>query len=288
MTRRSAAALLLGARAWASPAKRLDRVIGEIPGAALLVDVPARALIAVHGADVAGALLAPPGSAIKPFTIDALLGGGKLRERDTFACPGTLAIGGRSFNCSHPVIAAPIDVRTALAYSCNCFVAHFAERFTAGELAAHLVRCGLSSRSGWLGDGEASGRVERATVREAQQIQAIGEGSVVVTAAEMALAYRRLALAAPDAIRKGLQGAVEFGTAQRAQVAGTSVAGKTGSVRAEDGAMFAWFCGFAPSGSKATAAPAVVVTVLLEGRSGGADAAPVAARILEAHFAGRL
>ncbi len=180
MTRRSATALLLGTRAWAGPRKPLDQVIGDIPGAALLVDVRTRALLAVHGADLAGALLVPPGSAIKPFTIEALLRGGKLRERETFACPGTLAIGTRSFNCSHPVVAAPIDVRTALAYSCNCFVAHFAERFAPGELAAHLVRCGLSSRSGWLGDGEASGRVERATTREAQQLQAIGEGGALV------------------------------------------------------------------------------------------------------------
>ncbi len=81
---------------------------------------------------------------------------------------------------------------------------------------------------------------------------------------------------------------MEFGTAQRAHVAGMNVAGKTGSVRTDDGAMFAWFCGFAPAVSTATASPSVVVTVMLGGRSGGADAAPVAAKILEAHFAGRL
>jgi cell division protein FtsI/penicillin-binding protein 2 len=283
MTRRSAAVLLLGGPMLASSPKRLEPFIGDIPGAALLVDVRTHALIAVHGPDIAGALLVPPGSAIKPFTIDALLQGGKLKAGDTFACPGTLAIGGRQFNCSHPTVAAPIDARTALAYSCNCFTAHYAERFAPGELAAHLVRCGLSSRSGWLGDSEASGRVERATSRIGQQLQAIGEGGLLVTAAAMAAAYRRLALSASDAIRDGLEGAVEFGTAQRARVAGTSVAGKTGSVRTEDGAMFAWFCGFAPS-----RAPSVAVAVMLQGRSGGADAAPVAARILEAHFAGRV
>jgi cell division protein FtsI/penicillin-binding protein 2 len=293
MTRRHAAALLLGAgaRGLAAAPKKLGPVIGDIPGAALLVDVRTRALIAVHGADLAGGLLVPPGSAIKPFTIEALSRGGKLRDGEVFACPGTLAIGARSFNCSHPTLAQPIDTRTALAYSCNCFAAHFAERFAPGELAAHLVRCGLSSRSGWLGEGEGSGRVERATSREAQQLQAIGEGGVLVTAAAMALAYQRLARRlsedppgpSSDAIRSGLEGAVEFGTAQRAGVAGARVAGKTGSVRAPDGAMFAWFCGFAPS-----RAASVAVTVMLAGRSGGADAAPVAARILEAHFAGRL
>ena len=275
--------MLVGVRALAGPRKRLEQVIGDIPGAALLVDVPSRRPIAVHAPDLAAALLVPPGSAIKPFTLEALLQGGKVRADDKFACPGTLAIGGRTFNCSHPPVTAPIDVRTALAYSCNCFVAHYAERFAPGELAAHLVRCGLSSLSGWLGEREGSGRIERATGREAQQLQAIGEGGVLVTAAEMALAYRRLAISATEAIRGGLEGAVEFGTAQRARVAGVSVAGKTGSVRAEDGTMIAWFCGFVPS-----RAPSAVVTVMLQGRSGGADAAPVAGRILEAHLAGEL
>ena len=285
MLRRDAVAVLLGAgaRGLAGASKRLEEVVGDIPGAALLVDVKTRRLIAVHAPDLAGALLVPPGSVIKPFTIEALLQAGKIRDDEAFPCSGKLAIGGRAFNCSHPPVASPMQVRTALAYSCNCFVAHFAERFAPGELAAHLIRCGLSSRTGWLGDSEGPGRVQRAMGREAQQLQAIGEGSVLVTAATMALGYRRLAVSANEAIRSGLEGAVEFGTAQHARVAGVSVAGKTGSVRAADRNMIAWFCGFAPS-----RAASAVVTVMLQGRSGGADAAPVAGRILEAHLAGRL
>jgi cell division protein FtsI/penicillin-binding protein 2 len=66
-------------------------------------------------------------------------------------------------------------------------------------------------------------------------------------------------------------------------VAGVRIAGKTGSVRTAGGAMIAWCAAFAPS-----RAPSVVVTVMLQGRSGGGDAAPVAGRILQAHLAGRL
>jgi cell division protein FtsI/penicillin-binding protein 2 len=273
MTRRDAAALLLSpaACAFASSPARLDAFIGDIPGAALLVDVRTRALIAVHHADLAGGLLVPPGSAIKPFTLEALLRSGKMRADERFPCPGKLSIGGRAFNCSHPPVATPIDVTTALAYSCNCLVAHYAARFAPGELAAELLRSGLAAQ------------IDRATTRDAQQLQAIGEAGVLVTPAEMAQAYRRLALSAPDPIRRGLEAAVEFGTAQNARVAGTKVAGKTGSVRANSGAMFAWFCGFAPCHD-----PSVVVTVVLEARSGGADAAPLAAKILQAHFAGRV
>jgi len=75
----------------------------------------------------------------------------------------------------------------------------------------------------------------------------------------------------------GMEDAVEFGTGQHARVSGTKVVGKTGSVRAADGAHLAWFAGFVPS-----VAPRYVVTVLLQGRSGGADAAPIAGRVLEA------
>jgi cell division protein FtsI/penicillin-binding protein 2 len=76
---------------------------------------------------------------------------------------------------------------------------------------------------------------------------------------------------------------VEYGTAQRARVGGVHIAGKTGSVIAESGAPIAWFAGFMPS-----SAPELVVTVMLQGHSGGSDAAPIAGRILEAYRAGRL
>ena len=109
----------------------------------------------------------------------------------------------------------------------------------------------------------------------------------MITPAELALGYRRLALNSGrrgmEAILAGLEDAVEFGTAQRAKVAGVTVAGKTGSIHSADGAAIAWFAGFAPSRQ-----PAVAVAVMLQGRSGGADAAPIAARILQAHSKGRL
>ena len=285
MLRREAMVVLAGAgvRAWAASPKKLDSIVGEIPGTALLVDVASYKLLAVHAPELAGALLVPPGSAIKPFTIAALLQGHKCRADENYLCPEKLEIGGRSFRCSHPPLNSPMHVSTALSYSCNCFVAHFAQRFAPGELAAHLLTCGLATRSSLFGDREGTGRVQRAESQQAQQLQAIGEGSVLVTPAGMAMAYRRLAVSAHEAIRSGLEGAVEFGTAQQARVAGRKVAGKTGSARSADGNYIAWFCGFAPSRD-----PSVAVTVMLQARSGGADAAPLGGRILEAYFAGHL
>ncbi len=280
---------LLGAAAAPLDAARgnLDRFFDPAQGCALLVDVETRRLLAVHSAVAAGARLAPPGSVLKPFVLQALLRARKLQAAESFPCPGALAIAGRSFTCSHPPIGAPMRVPGALAYSCNCFVAHFAERFAPGELARNLERAGLAARTGWFGAGEAAGRIQPAAGRDANRLQALGEDRVLVTAAGLAVAWRGLALATSrpeiEAILEGLEGAVEFGTAQLARVPNLAVAGKTGSVRDRAGAHLAWFAGFAPS-----RAPRVVVTVVLQGRSGGADAAPVAGRILEAWRAGKL
>lgn len=218
------------------------------PEAAVLLDVRTRRVLAVRNEAAAIATTAPPGSTIKPLALAALLKSGKLRDTEAFPCPGTLTIAGRQLNCSHPRVALPMRVETALAYSCNCFVARVAERLSPGELPV--------------------GR--RVSGRDATRLQALGEESIALTVMELAEAYRQLALTAPPAIVAGLEGAVEYGTAQRARVAEVTVAGKTGTSRGA-----AWFAGWMPS-----RAPEVVVVVRAPGRSGGADAAPIAAEIL--------
>ncbi|MFI4981569.1 MAG: penicillin-binding transpeptidase domain-containing protein [Nevskiales bacterium] len=287
MLRRHAITALLSTAFPLRAQKSLTDLIPDAHAAALLVDVPTRRLLAVHGASLAAAALLPPGSTMKPFALAALLESGKLRPDDAFHCPGQLMVGDRPVVCAHAPLGEPLRVRTALAYSCNCFVANAAVRFQPGELALALARIGMASRTGWFGETEAAGQVPRAESKAATQLQAIGEAGVLITPAELALAYRHLALTSArrgmEAILAGLEDAVEFGTAQRAKVAGLTVAGKTGSIHAADGAAIAWFAGFAPSRS-----PAVAITVMLQARSGGTDAAPIAGRILEAHLKGRL
>ena len=252
----------------------MARLLNPASGAAVLLDVQTRRVIAANSEPVAGTFLAPPGSTIKPLVLAALLRRGKLGPGDSYPCPTRLAIGGRRFDCTHPQLAAPIRVDTALAYSCNCFVAHFAAQFEPGQLAMELHSAGIA-------------RSQAAFTSDAQRVQALGESGVVTSAMELALVYRQLAVNCSqpgmELITTGLEGAVEFGTAQNAHVAGATVAGKTGSATTATGAHVAWFAGFMPS-----RAPKVVVTVMLAGRSGGADAAPVASEILEAHRAGRL
>jgi cell division protein FtsI/penicillin-binding protein 2 len=255
MLRRDAISLLLGSctlRAHTSSS------------AAILVDIPTGRRIAARNVTHA---LAPPGSTLKPFVLSGLLKRGRLHAEESWPCPGFLRIAGRSFTCSHPPLPAPIEVRTALAYSCNCFAAHMAERYYAGELAAELQSAGFSSH------------VIPARSIDATRLQALGEDGIAVTLPELAMAYRGLAEHADAAIRQGLEDAVAYGTAQLAAVPGLKVAGKTGSVRTSSGARIAWFAGFVPGAA---------VAVMLQGRSGGSDAAPIARRLLMAYCEGTL
>jgi len=269
LSRRTALSILSCAvgRGETSGPKSLARYLSSPNGAAVLLEVSSGRLLAVNDEALASSAASPPGSTIKPFVLYSLLRRSKLRADISFLCPRQLRIAGRNFDCTHPVVSGPLRVDEALAYSCNCFVARMAERFEPGQLAEDLSGFGL------LVDG-ASG-----------PLMALGEGGVRVTTLGLARAYRRLALDAGSPqmapILEGLDGSVRYGTGQAAQVPGMAVAGKTGSAGSGTNRT-ALFAGFMPArGAK------VVVAVMLRGRSGGADAAPVAGEILMAYSKGR-
>ena len=270
MLRRRAVSLLLGALAKidAPASAGLNRFLNPSLGSALLLDIRARRLLAINNIAEAGRTLAPPGSTLKPLVLSALLSRKRLGSDPAFHCPGRLLIGNRRFDCTHPVTATLMTTETALAYSCNCFVARSEALLTSGSRQTVCVRASMTG-----GPFLPSGAMVP------QGSAGCGTGAP--------LAYRQLAITAsrPEmhSILEGLEGAVEFGTARNARIAGVTVAGKTGSTRNAAGESIAWFAGFLPSRD-----PEVVVTVMLSGRSGGADAAPVARQILEGYRAGHL
>jgi penicillin-binding protein 2 len=85
-----------------------------------------------------------------------------------------------------------------------------------------------------------------------------------------------------DIIRRSLRAVVHGadGTGRLAAVEGTEVAGKTGTAQNPHGEDHAWFVGFAPVDD-----PQIAVVVLVEhGGHGGAAAAPIAGKIIEAYL----
>ncbi len=144
MLRRRALSLLLtsAARLYSRPLGTLDRFLDAKQGCALLLDVRSGDILASNSKPLVNTILVPPGSTLKPFVLSALLRSGKLRSDESFLCPERLVLAGHRMDCSHPRLATPMRIDTALAYSCNCFVAHFAKRFAPGELARVLEMSG--------------------------------------------------------------------------------------------------------------------------------------------------
>lgn len=260
----------------------VDRAMAGRQGTVVVLEAASGHLVAAHRLEVAARRLAAPGSAIKPFTLAAMLESGRLKKDTALVCRRDVRIAGRPLDCTHPRSDAPFDPPAALAYSCNSFFVEASARLASSELAAALRRFGLASRTRLAAD-EANGVVREADSAEERALQAVGEADVLVTPLGLAAAYRTLALrrAAGDAVLaplfKGLEDAVRFGTAQRAAVAGLDVAGKTGTASSPSGVHHAWFAGYAPA-----TRPAYVVVVFLERGSGGGDAAPVAGAVFGA------
>jgi cell division protein FtsI/penicillin-binding protein 2 len=218
----------------------------RLSGAAVVLRAADGALLRADNEAAARNQAAAPGSAIKPWVIEA------LRPWRLHPCQLRLRIGPHRLDCTHAPLAAPVDAETALAASCNRW---FAAQASAADPDAVLARL-----------REAGAEAVRAATRESLQLQVLGLAGVRITPYELARAYLRLAFEGNSVVVSGLRRAVAEGTARAADAGGLEVAGKTGT--SGDGA---WFAGFAPA-----PAPRFVVVVFVPGGSGGREAAPLA------------
>ncbi len=264
------------------------RIMQERRGAAAVLDLKSGKLLAVYHPDVAARRLAMPGSAVKPFTLMTLIDSGKVKPDEKFLCRRDVRVGKVNLTCSHPQTGQPFDAATALAYSCNDYFTTMAGRLTGQELREAFVRAGLSAKAGLL-PNEVTGSVVLTQTREQRQLQAIGEFGVHVTPLELLAAYGKFSryiyvsrnLPGWDAAFEGLLNSTDYGMSRLGQPKGLRVAGKTGTSRAEEGPWtHGWFAGWAPAND-----PKVAVVIFLEHGTGPADAAPLAAQILQAWMA---
>ena len=244
-------------------------------GTAVALAVDSGRIVAIYHPEIAARRLARPGSAIKPFTLLALLDAGA--PSGTIRCLRQFRVGARQMDCTHPASAAPFDAVAALAYSCNFYFGSRAAGLRNSDLIETFTRAGLISRTG-LYDREAVGELIPPTTVEARQLLALGEANILVTPLAMAAAYRKLALRHDrPSISEGLAAATEYGTARLARPEGISSAGKTGTASDPGGgAIHAWFAGYAPAAS-----PRIVVVVFLQQGAGGRDAAPIAGELFK-------
>jgi cell division protein FtsI/penicillin-binding protein 2 len=275
--------LLIGQHAYCAD-RELQSSVGRImtrqAGTAIVLDVASGELEAGYHLDLAARRLAAPGSAIKPFTLLALLHSGHLDPEQRFLCRRSVRLAGHPMDCTHPDSPTPFNAIEALAYSCNFYFASAASRISGRDLQQEFAKAGFTSET-HLAAAEAVGHVSEPTRQDELQLQALGDWGVEVTPLEMARAYRELALrrkdnmdAARSVVFAGLEGSTAYGMARAVQTDGYDVAGKTGTARSTKSPLtHGWFAGYAPVED-----PKVVVVVFLEhGR--GVDAAFLARKI---------
>ncbi len=252
----------------------MDRALAGRAGTAVVLDVDSGRILASYHPEVAARRLTRPGSAVKPFTLLALLASGSPPR--SLICARKLQIGSRRMDCSHPPTPDPFDAVAALAYSCNYYFATLAAGLRSSDLVETFTRAGLISRTG-LYDGEAVGEITPPSSVEQRQLLALGEANILITPLELVSAYRKLALKKNKTVSEALEAATEYGTARLARPPGVRVAGKTGTASDPgSGQIHAWFAGYAPAES-----PRIAVMVFLEQGAGGRDAAPVARQLIQ-------
>jgi cell division protein FtsI/penicillin-binding protein 2 len=263
--------------------REVDRSMGKVHGAFVVVDVTTRGVLAAHGMDLASLRLESPGSTLKPFLLMALLEAGKLDPKEQFICRRPLKIGQAQLDCTHPAEITQLDAAEAIAYSCNSYVAQVTTRLSGAELVDLLRRAGFDTPSGLVAH-EARGRIALPSNLEELQLEALGYHGIAVTPLELLEAYRKLALRkrqndlGVDApVFGGLEDSVAFGMAHASWVDGMNIAGKTGtSVARNTQQTHGFFVGYAPAEKPEIA----VVVFLAQGR--GLDAAALAQPVFSA------
>ena len=71
-------------------------------GTAVVIHVVSGKTLAAYHPETAARRVAPPGSAIKPFTLLALLESGKVNSQTALVCKRPLTVGQHKLDCTHP------------------------------------------------------------------------------------------------------------------------------------------------------------------------------------------
>lgn len=239
----------------------------------------------------------PPGSTFKVITTAALLAEG-LAPAATVQCPGTYAVGGRSFRNAGFSALGPISFRDAFAESCNTAFVSEAERLPDGVLDATARQFGFNvdydigvpvadarfpepaDPVEYVAASIGQGRVEATPLHMASVAAAVARGQWVAPRLlddepEESVAGEPLPEAVPAQMADLMRHAVAAGTGTEAQVPGEPVAGKTGTAEYGAGSQtHAWFIAYRGD---------LAIAVLVEGGGfGGEVAAPAAARFFGA------
>lgn len=179
-------------------------VAGQSPATHLVVVRPGTGeILAVssNGAADAGNALTgqfPPGSSMKTMTATALLSAGTLTPGTPVACPGTTVVDGREFENEDQFELGTVTFTEAFAQSCNTTFIEQALTLPDDALSAAAASYGVGTD--WqLPVGMFSGSVPATSTGTTKAANAIGQGEVLMSPAQMALVAAGIASGTPAA-----------------------------------------------------------------------------------------
>ncbi len=236
----------------------------------------------------------PPGSTFKVITATAALANGSTPQ-STVPCTPTISVVGRVFHNHEPAPSRDLTMTEAFAESCNTAFIAIERSLPAGALASAAELFGFNAGPP-LPIASQGGQIPAPVDGVESAADAIGQGRVAASPLQMASVAAGVAsgtwhqphlVDCPDCVTHALPTAAQLrpmmravvssgtGTAARS-VPGGPVYGKTGTAEYGSGASpptHAWFIGW-----QGRTAFAVFVQ---DGSTGGAVAAPIAARFLK-------
>lgn len=226
----------------------------------------------------------PPGSSMKTMTATALLSAGALTPDTPVPCPGTTTVEGREFENANQFDLGTVPFTEAFARSCNTTFIQTALELPDPALAEAAASYGVGSE--WqLPVGIFSGSVPSDATGTTKAADAIGQGQVLMSPAQMALVAAGIAGGTPaapvevvgaepagpdpegpgrqvlDALRPMMRQVVVSGTATELGDRG-EVYGKTGTAEYGDATppqAHGWFMGYRLGGASGDIAFAVLV-----------------------------
>ena len=268
-----------------------------------------------------------PGSTFKPIVALAGLETGALEPSTTYYCPGYATFYGVTHKCD--AVHGTVNLHQAIVKSCDVYFYNLGERLGIDTIAQYAQLVGIGKKTGIDLPDEKEGimpstqwklRVmhDRWYAGETVSV-AIGQGAIVVTPIQLAVAIGGLASGGvwyrPRLVRdpsvhneptrgnlhaeniativSAMRGVIEEeGTGTSARIPGIDVCGKTGSAQRisnklakANRALYnelkdnAWFVGFAPCDH-----PEIVVVGLWESAEHGTLAAPIVRDVIKAYF----
>lgn len=255
--------------------------------------------------------LYPPGSIFKIISSAAILENGQI-NRD-YTCTGNTKIDGYVFSDYNEKAHGNIDLKQALAKSCNTYFAEKSILIGKDNLGSVAENFLINKPIDFSFPVKKSVFDYKNNLGETQiAASAIGQGEVLVTPLNMLLTTSAIAnqgqivkpilvdeiinkkgkrvknieteiLSNPinsiiaNEIKEMMIEVVKTGTGRKASIKNVKVAGKTGTAQNVSKKDHSWFVGFAPADD-----PKIAVVVMLEeeGSTGGVTAAPIAREII--------